>query len=420
MRLALAVLTSLCIATGASAAPGPSHEQVAAAALRATPVWDGHNDLPEQLRGRYRNVIAGFDFADTTDTADPEKGVGPMHTDLARIAEGRLGAQFWSVYVSASLTEQQAIQATLEQIDVMKRVIARHPDRLELVTTADGAARAMKAGKVASLLGMEGGHSIGSSLAVLRQMHSLGARYMTITHSKNTPWADSATDVPVHGGLTDFGRDVIREMNRLGMLVDLSHVSEETMIDTLDLTQVPVIFSHSGARAVNGHARNVPDSVLTRLKVNGGIVMVVGYPDFLSEKRRQWVASEAAEKARLESLWRGRPQAVADGLVAWRTANPAVLATVSDWADHIDHIRKTAGIDHIGIGGDYDGMETGPVGAEDVGGYPALFTELARRGYTQAELQKIAGGNIARVVRVAETYAAAHRGDPPIESLSAF
>jgi membrane dipeptidase len=420
MRLPFAVLTALCIATGASAAPAPDPADVAEAALRATPVWDGHNDLPEQLRGRFRNVIAGFDFADTRDTADPAKGVGPMHTDLARIAKGRLGAQFWSVYVSANLTEQQAVQATLEQIDVMKRVIARHPERLEFVTTADGAARAMKAGRVASLLGMEGGHSIGSSLAVLRQMHALGARYMTITHSKNTPWADSATDVPVHGGLTDFGRDVIREMNRLGMLVDLSHVSEETMTDTLDLTQVPVIFSHSGARAVNGHARNVPDSVLARLKVNGGIVMVVGYPDFLSEKRRQWTASQAAEEARLESLWRGNPKAVADGLAIWRAANPEVLATVSDWADHIDHIRKVAGLDHIGIGGDYDGMETGPVGAEDTAGYPALFTELARRGYTQAELQKIAAGNIARVLRAAEAYAAAHRGDPPIESPSAF
>lgn len=413
MRLTVLALGALCLATSATA---QTPEQTAEAALKATPVWDGHNDLPEQLRSRYRNIIAGFDFADTTDTADPAKNIGAMHTDLARIAQGRLGAQFWSVYISANLTEQQAVQATLEQIDVMKRIIARHPDRLELVTTADGAERAMKAGRVASLIGMEGGHSIGSSLAVLRQMHALGARYMTLTHSKNTPWADSATDVPAHGGLTDFGKDVIREMNRLGMLVDLSHVSEDAMNDTLDLTEVPVMFSHSGARAVNGHARNVPDGVLTRLKSNGGIVMVVGYPDFLSEKRRQWGASQAAEKARLESLWRGNPQAVVAGMEAWRSANPEVLATVSDWADHIDHVRKIAGIDHIGIGGDYDGMETGPVGAEDAAGYPALFTELARRGYSRADLQKIAGGNIERVLRAAEAYAAAHRTDPPIEN----
>lgn len=417
MRLTVLALGALCLATSATA---QTPEQTAEAALKATPVWDGHNDLPEQLRSRYRNMIAGFDFADTTDTAEPAKNIGAMHTDLARIAQGRLGAQFWSVYISANLTEQQAVQATLEQIDVMKRIIARHPDRLELVTTADGAERAMKAGRVASLIGMEGGHSIGSSLAVLRQMHALGARYMTLTHSKNTPWADSATDVPAHGGLTDFGKDVIREMNRLGMLVDLSHVSEDAMNDTLDLTEVPVMFSHSGARAVNGHARNVPDGVLARLKSNGGIVMVVGYPDFLSEKRRQWGASQAAEKARLESLWRGNPQAVVAGMEAWRSANPEVLATVSDWADHIDHVRKIAGIDHIGIGGDYDGMETGPVGAEDAAGYPALFTELARRGYSRADLQKIAGGNIERVLRAAEAYATAHRTDPPIENPTAF
>ncbi len=418
MQRSLMALGALCFSSAAVAAPAP--EDIAEAALKATPVWDGHNDVPEQLRERYRNVIADFDFADTTGTADPTKGLGPMHTDLARIRRGHLGAQFWSVYVSANLAEQQAVQATLEQIDVMKRVIARHPDSLELVTTADGAARAMNGGKVASLLGMEGGHSIGSSLAVLRQMYALGARYMTLTHSKNTPWADSATDTPAHDGLTPFGKDVIREMNRLGMLVDLSHVSEKTMMDAIDVAAAPVIFSHSGARAVDGHPRNVPDSVLARLKENGGVVMAVGYPTFLNEKRRRWVADMAAEKARLESLWPGSPQDIADGMDAWRTDHPEVLATVSNWADHIDHIRKVAGIDHVGLGGDYDGMEAGPVGAEDVAGYPALFTELARRGYTRAELEKIAGGNIARVLRAAEAYAAAHRADQPLENPTAF
>ncbi len=411
-------LAALLLAGTAHAAPSP--EQVAEAALKAAPVWDGHNDLPEQLRERYRDVIADFDFADTTDTADPALNKGPIHTDLARIAKGRLGAQFWSVYIDAGLTEQQAVQATLEQIDVMKRVLARHPDRLEFVTTADGAAKAMKAGRVASLIGMEGGHSIGSSLAVLRQMYALGARYMTLTHSKNTPWADSATDAPVHGGLTDFGRDVVREMNRIGMLVDLSHVSEATMMDALDVAKAPVIFSHSGARAVDGHARNVPDAVLARLKENGGIVMAVGFPTFLSEKRRQWDAERTGEQARLKALWPGDPAAAARALAEWDAAHPEVKATVSDWADHIDHLKQVAGIDHFGIGGDYDGMATGPVGAEDVTGYPALFTELARRGYTQAELEKIANRNIARVLRSAETYAAAHRGEPPIESPTAF
>jgi membrane dipeptidase len=278
----------------------------------------------------------------------------------------------------------------------------------------------MKAGRVASLIGMEGGHSIGSSLGVLRQMYALGARYMTITHSKNTPWADSATDAPAHDGLTDFGRDVVREMNRIGMLVDLSHVSEATMMDVLDVAKAPVIFSHSGARAVDGHARNVPDSVLARLKDNGGIVMAVGFPTFLSEKRRQWDAQRTAEQARLKALWPGDPAAAAAALAQWDTANPEIKATVSDWADHIDHIRQVAGLDHIGLGGDYDGMETGPVGAEDVTGYPVLFAELARRGYSQTDLEKIANRNIDRVLHAAEAYAAAHRGDPPIENPTAF
>ena len=411
-------LSALALAGTAHAAPTP--EQVARAALKAAPVWDGHNDVPEQLRERYRDVIADFDFADTTSTADPAKDKGAMHTDLARIAQGRLGAQFWSVYVDAGLTEQQAVQATLEQIDVMKRIIARHPDRMEFVTTAAGTEKAMKAGKLASLIGMEGGHSIGSSLAVLRQMYALGARYMTLTHSKNTPWADSATDAPAHDGLTDFGRDVVREMNRLGMLVDLSHTSEATMMDTLEVARAPVIFSHSGSRAVDGHARNVPDAVLARLKDNDGLVMAVGFPTFLSEKRRQWDAARTAEQARLKALWPGDPKAAASALAAWDGAHPEVKAAVSDWADHIDHMKAVAGIDHIGLGGDYDGMATGPVGAEDVTGYPTLFAELARRGYSQADLEKIANRNIDRVVRAAEAYAAAHRGDPPIENPTAF
>jgi membrane dipeptidase len=413
MPIALAALFS---AGAAHAAPSP--EQVAEAALRAAPVWDGHNDVPEQLRDRYKNVIAGFDFVDTTDTAGDEHIA--MHTDLNRLTKGRVGAQFWSVYVSAGLTEQQAVQATIEQIDAMKRLIARHSDRLEFVTTADGAAKAMKAGKIASLIGMEGGHSIGSSLAVLRQMHALGARYMTITHSLNNPWADSATDAPLHNGLTPFGKDVIREMNRLGMLVDLSHVSEKTMMDVLDMTSVPVIFSHSGARAVNHHARNVPDSVLARLKANGGIVMAVGYPDFLSEKRRQWNADRAAEEARLKSLWRGDPDEVKRGLEQWGAAHLGPTASVSDWADHIDHVRKVAGVDNIGIGGDYDGVDTTPVDAPDVAGYPVLFSELARRGYSQSDLEKIANRNMARVLRAAETYAIARRADPPVENPTVF
>jgi membrane dipeptidase len=390
-------------------------EEVAAAALEAAPVWDGHNDVAEQLRVRRDDLIAGFDFNDTTHEPDGKGGTKPMHTDLPRLAEGHVGAQFWSVYVPADLPEPEAVVATMEQIDVMKRLIARYPERLQLALDSADVERAMKAGKIASLLGMEGGHSIDGSLGVLRQMYALGARYMTLTHSRNTAWADSATAAPEHDGLTDFGRDVVREMQRLGMLVDLSHVSEATMMDALDVARAPVIFSHSGARGVEPHPRNVPDAVLARLKDNGGIVMQVAFPSYVSEERRQWGASLEAETERLQTLFPADPAAVEQGVAAWKGAHPEPKATVSQVADQIDHIRAVAGIDHIGLGGDYDGMETGPAGMEDVSGYPALFAELARRGYTQADLEKIASGNMMRVLKAAEAYAAAHRADPPIE-----
>ena len=390
-------------------------ESVAQAALRNAPVFDGHNDVPEQLRDRYANVIGPFDFNDSTNVP-LANGSTRMHTDLPRLRQGRVGAQFWSVYVSANLPPDEAAVTTLEQIDVMKRLIARYPDDLEFVTTADGVEAATRRGRIASLLGMEGGSSIAGSLGVLRQMYDLGARYMTLTHSKTIPWADSATDAPQHDGLTEFGVQVVQEMARLGMLIDLSHVSEATMHDAMSATGAPVIFSHSGARAVNGHARNVPDSVLERLPQEGGIVMVVGLPDYLSEELRQHGARRAAEQARLEALWRGQPDAVSAGLDQWDEANPAPQATVATMADHIDHIRQVAGIDHIGVGGDFDGMATGPVGMEDVAGYPALFTELARRGYSRQDLQKIASENMLRVLREAEAYAASQRGLSPIET----
>lgn len=413
LSLALAL-----IATGAQAAPTP--EQVAEAALRASPVWDGHNDVPEQLRDRRKNVIADFDFRDTTNTADPAKGEIAMHTDLARLRKGHVGAQFWSVYVSALLPEPQAVQATLEQIDVTKRLIARYPQDLALCLTAADVQKAIKAGKIASLMGMEGGGSIGGSLAVLRQMYALGARYLTLTHFRNLAWADSATDAPKHDGLTDFGRDVVREMQRIGMLVDLSHVSEATMSDALDVARAPVIFSHSGARAVASHPRNVSDSVLDRLKANGGIVMVVTLPSYVSDEVRGWGNRRTAEKARLDEFYVNDPAAAKTGLEAWVKANPAPRSTVAQLADHIDHVVKRAGIDHVGLGGDFDGMGTTTQGMEDVAGYPALFTELARRGYSKADLGKVASGNMLRVLKGAESYAAAHRGDPPIESPTTF
>ncbi|MCJ2183751.1 dipeptidase [Novosphingobium sp. 1949] len=416
--IALAVVPLLCATAPLAWAATP--EQVAAQALAEAPVWDGHNDVPEQLRDRRKDVLAGFDFADTMNTADPAKGIDPMQTDLARLHKGHVGAQFWSVYVSATLPEPQAVQAVLEQIDVMKRVVAANPDTMMLATSSADVEKAMKQGKIASLLGMEGGHSIGSSLGVLRQMYALGARYMTLTHFKDTPWADSATDAPQHNGLTPFGKNVVREMQRIGMLVDLSHVSAKTMADALDVAKAPVIFSHSGAIAVDGHPRNVPDAILDRLKANGGIVMVNFYPSYVSEAVRQWQASRAGEATRQGILHPDAPEVAKAALEAWDKAHPKPVATLSDIADHIDHIVKRIGADHVGLGGDFDGGSVGVEGMPDVSAYPALFTELARRGYSKADLEKISSGNMMRVLKAAESYAQAHRADPPIESPTTF
>lgn len=418
-HLPLACLLALSAAwptVGIAATP----EEVATQALREAPVWDGHNDVPEQLRERRKDMLEGFDFADTMNTADPEEGLGPMQTDIKRLRAGKVGAQFWSVYVPATLDGPQAVQATLEQIDVMKRIIADNPDTLQLVTSSADAEKAMKSGRIASLLGMEGGHSIGSSLGVLRQMYELGARYLTLTHFKNLLWADSATDAPEHGGLTDFGRDVVREMQRIGMLVDLSHVSAATMNDALDVARAPVIFSHSGALAVDGHPRNVPDAVLDRLKANGGIVMVNFYPAYVSEALRQWSAQRKGEQARLAMLHPDAPQVAEQGMTQWEQANPKPVATLSQIADHVDHVVKRIGAEHVGLGGDFDGGSVGVEGMPDVSAYPALFTELARRGYSKEQLKLIASGNIMRVLKAAEAYAKAHVDDSAIESPTTF
>ncbi|NCP14208.1 MAG: membrane dipeptidase [Sphingomonadales bacterium] len=414
---ALAAALMLASPLAAQEAPVDAATATANAALDAAPIFDGHNDVPNQLRARVDNQINSFDFEDTTDTGAAHPQGAVMQTDLGRLKEGKVGAQFWSVYVPSNPDEPEAVQQVIEQIDVTKRLIARYPDALRFATTADQVERAMADGRVASLLGMEGGHSMGSSLGVLRQLHALGARYMTLTHNSNTPWADAATDTPVHGGLSPFGMDVVREMNRLGMLVDLSHVSEATMMDALDVARVPVIFSHSGARAINGHPRNVPDTVLARLPDNGGIVMVVALPGFLNEERRQWFAERSGEEARLKALWQGQPDKVTQAMAEWDAAQPEPATTIKHMADHIDHIRKVAGVEHIGIGGDFDGMPSGPVGFEDVRGYPLLFAELARRGYSQAELEMIASRNALRVMRAAEAYAASVADEAPIETL---
>lgn len=386
-------------------------EETARAALARSPVVDGHNDVPEQLRARFGNDFSKFDFHDMSATAAQKDG--KMHTDLKRLRAGKVGGQFWSVWVDASLPEPEAVVEVTEQIDVVERLVAAYPGDLVLAKSADDIETAFRQKKIASLIGMEGGHSIGSSLGVLRQMYRAGARYMTITHSKNTPWADSATDAPKFDGLAPFGVEVIREMNRLGMLVDLSHVSEATMMDALDVAAAPVIFSHSGARAIGGHARDVPDSVLARLPKNGGVVMVVFLPAFVSEDVRQWQAMRAGEETRAKTLNPGNPEAAAKALADWVAAHPSPRATLAQVADHIDHIRKLAGIDHIGLGGDFDGMPAGADGLEDVSRYPALFTELARRGYTQVDLEKIASRNLIRVLRAAEAVAKAKVGEAP-------
>lgn len=404
----------LVSAAPAAAQQAQSPEAVAAAALKAAPVFDGHNDVPWTLRQRTGNVLRDFDFHDTTDHVHATRGT--MHTDLRRLREGRVGAQYWSVYVPSTPNEQLAVQQTVEQIDVMRRLAARYPRELTLAKNSAELEKAMKAGKIAGMLGIEGGQSIGSSLGVLREMHGMGVRYMTLTHNKNVPWADSGTDAPVHDGLSEFGVLVVREMNRIGMIVDLSHVSEATMRDALAESKAPVIFSHSSARGVTEHPRNVPDGVLPLVKANGGIVMVTFVPGFVSHAVRSHGLTRTGEEARLKSQFPERPDAAKAALAAWDKANPAPRATIKDVADHIDHIRKLIGVDHIGIGGDYDGIDTVVQGLEDVSTYPALFTELARRGYTQAELMQISNGNALRVLKAVEAYAANQTGQPVVET----
>lgn len=418
--LAASLVSLLGVSASLPAKPPPGPEQVAAAALAAAPVWDGHNDVPEQLRDRRKDVLGDFDFRDTSGTGDIAKGVGPMQTDLIRLRKGKVGAQFWSVYVSANLPEPQAVQATLEQIDVAKRLIARYPADLQFCTDSACVEAAWKQHRIASLLGMEGGHSIGGSLGVLRQMYALGARYMTLTHFKNTAWADSGTDAPEHNGLTPFGKDVVREMQRLGMLVDLAHVSAKTMLDALAVAGAPVIVSHSNAFALNPHPRNVTDAALDAIARNGGIVMVNFYPPYVLEAARQWSAERDATEARFKALYRGNPDRAKVALADWDKAHPMPRGSIKDVADHIDYIARRIGADHVGLGGDMDGIEVTIAGMEDVSAYPALFVELARRGWSQADLEKLASRNMLRVLKAAEAYALAHRGDPPIEYPTAF
>jgi membrane dipeptidase len=326
-------------------------------------------------------------------------------TDIARLKAGGVGGQFWSVYVPADLVGQTAVTATLEQIDVVYRMLRRYPETLELALTADDVERIQRSGKIASLIGMEGGHSIDNSLGALRMFHRLGARYMTLTHSRNLAWADSSAGPPALGGLSPFGEEVVREMNRLGMLVDLSHVSPGTMADAIRVSRAPVIFSHSSARAITDVPRNVPDEILRLLPANGGIVMVTFVPGFLSTAAAAWERARVAEETRLQAALPAGDPALKAKLEAWRLANPAPRATIQDAADHIEHIRKVAGIDHLGLGGDFDGISSVPQGLEDVSTYPALTAELLRRGFTDEDIARINRRNILRVMREAERVA---------------
>jgi membrane dipeptidase len=383
-------------AVGAQPAPDTALLERAHRLMADTPLIDGHNDLPWAMREGTR-----YDF----DAVDIRRAQPQLMTDILRLKAGRVGGQFWSVYVPASLQGDAAVAATLEQVDAVYEMLRRYPDTFALVRTADELEQAFRAGKVASMMGMEGGHSIDSSLGTLRMFHRLGVGYLTLTHSANVPWADASTDTPAHDGLTRFGEEVVREMNRLGMLVDLSHVAPATMADAIRVSAAPIIFSHSSARAICDVPRNVPDDILRRMPANGGVVMVTFVPGFVSQ---EVAAYNRRAQAHLQGLRKelGNNDAAARAMAEWRTANPEPRATLAQVADHIDHIRKVAGIDHIGLGGDFDGITSVPVGLEDVSTYPALIAELLRRGYTDADVRKVLGGNVLRVMRQAERVAA--------------
>lgn len=382
LRIRIAVLASLvapslACAQATQAGPADPHLARAERVLRAVPLIDGHNDLPWAIRGATDAPmdVERYDLRQRT----------PGHTDIARMREGRLGGQFWSVYVPGESTYKALgyARVQLEQIDIAQRVIAKYPDVLEPITTAQGFRDAFARGRIGSVMGMEGGHAIENSLGALRAYYAAGVRYMTLTHNVHLDWVDSHVANPRHGGLTAFGREVVREMNRLGMLVDLSHTSPGTMSDVLDVAEAPVIWSHSNAFAVANHTRNVPDSILARLPRNGGVVMVTFVPGFTSQAQIDWSRTPAAQRV---------------------GARPA--ATLSQVADHIDHIRRVAGVDHVGIGGDFDGIDEVVQGLEDVATYPRLLAELSRRGWSEADLRKLAGENILRAMAQAEQVAA--------------
>ena len=407
------ILSLALLAAPAAAAPEPYAARVERI-LKATPLIDGHNDWAESLREREGEGRWTIDLTQGLD----RKPI-PYNTDIARLRQGMVGGQFWSAWVSANLPPLEQVKQTLEEIDLIRQIVARYPQTFELATTAADVRRIHKAGRIASMIGVEGGNQIDNSFSVLRAYKALGAGYLTLTHSRTIEWADSATDDPKHGGLTPFGEAVVHELNRLGMLVDLSHVNEDTMKDALRVTKAPVIFSHSGARGVDDHPRNVSDEVLKLVAANGGVVMVNFSRGYVSDAYRRWAAEEAAEKTRLNAppfggLYIGQPEKAAAALEEWRRAHPAPMVTLGDVADHIDRIAKVAGIDHVGIGSDYDGVDNSlPAGLESVATYPALLAEMLRRGWKDADVAKLVGGNVLRVMAEAEKVAASMKNELP-------
>jgi membrane dipeptidase len=398
---ALALLAAL-LATAPVAAHAQDYDARVARILKTTPLIDGHNDWPEALREREGEARWTLDLNDLS--GRPER----YNTDINRLRRGMVGAQFWSVWVSPDLPGKEQVIQTLEQIDLVKSICTRYPRTFTMARTAEEVRRAHRAGRIGCLIGVEGGGQIDGSLSVLRSYAELGAGYLTLTHSRTIDWADSATDNPRHDGLTDFGRRIVTELNRLGMLVDLSHVNEATMRDALAVTKAPVIFSHSGARALNDHPRNVSDAVLALVRTNGGVVMVDYAPPYVSDAYRRWSADSAAQKTRLNAppyggLAIGQPERAAAEYAAWLAANPAPRVTLAQVADHIEHVARVAGVDHVGLGSDYDGVgDTLPDGLEDVTTYPALLAELMRRGWSDADIAKLVGGNVLRVMEAAE------------------
>ena len=395
MKSSLLILAALALFAPRFANAQSTAEDRVRRVLSRVPLVDGHNDLP----GAVRAAITPDGDVAVYDLRSPREG----DTDLARLGAGGVGGQFWSVHVSSGTVH--AAREQLEQIDIALRIIEAYPDHLGLALTPSDVERVFGSGRIASMLGIEGAHTIENSLGTLRAYFTLGVRYATLTHFGNTDWADSATDDVVFGGLSPFGEEVVREMNRLGMLVDLSHVSPGTMSDALNVAEAPVIFSHSGARALADHPRNVPDSILRRLPENGGVVMQVFYPPYVSEAAREHDRRTQEEQARADEMHGTGTAGAAAAMEAWHETNPAPRVPLGAVADHIEHIRDVAGIDHVGLGSDFDGIPTYVEGLEDVSTFPALLVELARRGWTDEELGKLAGENLLRAWRGAEAVA---------------